>query len=455
MTFRLYLIAFTFGICLIIALRGVSSAGTYDVFSCEEALSKTNNSWQFETNQPTVISAQTKCQDQGSESGLVGEIRGVLAPQVPPGSYGRWVFTAPSGTTISALSIQRKLYLHGGTGWDVFGRIGDGRNLTGETCTVESGQFDCVVGGHHKPPLVEMVSTDRVTYGFECNDQDPCTSAGSIPGAQAIIYGSRITLEHNTPPQITSLTGEMLETNRRHLGVETASINATDETGIKEVRIYLAGMLQKTVSLPCDYTKTIPCSNPTQPVDITFDFAGRLPGDMGLEFGVVDAAGNETKTPVRVVKVGPEPPPPPPPSSPTAPNPLPALLSNPVPPLRPPAASSAQKPKPHTPVPSKGTPQSNAKRQLRIHTAIIRRKNRLLIVRGVAPRNYRGRVEVVYFTRVGKRIRRFTRMALVRKGQWDIRVRLVPPQMKGKPRVIARTKRPRLEASAPVIRRKS
>ena len=305
---RLATIAMSSALALL-AFAPAAQAGTYDVLSCDAAPDAVNHSWFSETNDSAHIEFLASCPSSRTYSGLAG--RTILdSGASPTGSFGQWIFRAPTGTRISRIRLVRMLGMEGGSGWRLFGRQADGTTLSGETCTVPATADECNVGGYGTTEIDKAVDTTSIAYGFECNGDGSCTTGATIHSARAAIYSGRVTITDPTAPLIDSPSGQLVTESGYHRGTESATVNGSDGTGLKALRVYIDKIERANQALSCNYTKPIPCSNPSSAqalsVDLsaTVDGARVIPdGTHSVEVAAIDAAGNETRSTARSIVV--------------------------------------------------------------------------------------------------------------------------------------------------------
>jgi hypothetical protein len=275
-----------------------AEAGTYNVLACDAAPGAVNNSWTFETNDGTHIADSTACPSSGNYSGLLA--RSVLGSGGIPSAaaaYGQWIVSAPSGTTITRVRLRRWLGMEGGSGWTLYGRQADGTTLPGETCTVQPGFDECNVGGYATDAFDRTVNTTSIAYGFLCpSTGSGCITGATIHAARAAIYSAIVTINDPTSPAIGAPTGDLVRASDFHKGTESVTFNGTDALGLSARRLYVDGEQVASDAPTCDYTRLVPCSNPSAAAILSFDLDTMDDGSHTVQASVVDAAGNETRS---------------------------------------------------------------------------------------------------------------------------------------------------------------
>ncbi len=291
------------------------------MLACDAAPGHLNHAWQFETNAPAKFEQGTVCPPGTGYTGIIGKpgsgaytglfARTVLLGPMPISrEYAQWTVRAPTGTRITSLDVWRWLGKEGGSGYVVYGRQADGSLLAylndpanGETCEVPAGQDECNLGGPQTSYLRLPADTTSVSYGFECpNSRSSCSTGSTIHSARAAVYGARVTITDPAAPAIGETGGPLVTQSGYLTGTQTATVSASDATGIREVRAYLNGVRTGTTSLPCDFTHTRPCMDASA-ASVSIDTSQLPDGTYALEFAAVDAAGNETRTPARALRL--------------------------------------------------------------------------------------------------------------------------------------------------------
>ncbi|UGS38633.1 hypothetical protein DSM104329_05063 [Capillimicrobium parvum] len=205
-------------------------------------------------------------------------------------------FTAPSGTTISTVSIKRDLGKQN-DGYRLYGKTSDGTTLD-ETCAIPSGQFVCALGGYGTPAATfSGLNAAWVAWGFACGDLgfQQCTTGSTLHQAWVHIYGSTVTLVDNQVPTSVSAGGAVTAGGWKG-GSVGGAISGTDNLGVRNVRWYADGALVSTsADRACDYSVTVPCSNAVGQA-YALDTTGLADGTRSIRAAVVDPAGNEAKS---------------------------------------------------------------------------------------------------------------------------------------------------------------
>jgi hypothetical protein len=283
-----------------------ASAGTYDVLSCgAPGAGGVNRAW---TLYPGF-------DDRFWEQ--VGSCPALSATSQPSPGVRAGYFTgagfhavAPAGAILDKLVIWRHGYRFNSTGteqgpWVVGGFRGDGTviggPLFGETCNVPAGQLSCDFGA---PGMVDAARVERdletteVLYNVSCFDQAGCVTANDqgFPFVGVFIAGSVITVRDETLPAVTArgalLGGGWITTDA------PLSFGATDNVGIRQLRVLVDGAQAQVVLPPCDVRLMAPCG---QVAERAQALGGALPdGTHTVAVEATDSAGNVARADHRV-----------------------------------------------------------------------------------------------------------------------------------------------------------
>lgn len=246
-------------------LPTLASAGSYPVVACDDAdeYAYANNSWIYSTDDSSRTTQVSSCPSSGSSTytGL-GVYDTLGATSDSP--EAAWTFTAPSGTTITGVSIDRYLGKFLGPDWRPYGKY-DG--TVQDTCDYSSG-VTCSDSGR----VTTDYGNSTIAYGFSC-DVFLCTQGSGIHAVWSFIYGATITLSESGAPSFTGdLTGSLTTTSGYHSGTESVSFNGSDSvSGVASASLFVDNVvLSTTANADCNYTYTQPCIDHTDPTDTTF-----------------------------------------------------------------------------------------------------------------------------------------------------------------------------------------
>lgn len=281
------------------ASRGV--ANSYGVSACSPTHSP--GSWVPTNTFPASFTVGNLCGgsaigpvDGGDQGGLYAEdILGSPA-NMPDDTRAGWTFTAPPGTTITAISYYRTLAAHGDR--DMAAELVDANDRMLEQCTVEiplGSPIDCSKVNNQAAASFGGLNTTSLFFGVACrvviSGAGGCAAGGTIHAARAVMYSAVVTLRDDTTPTIASVAGP-LWSERNVIGIVPVTFTASDPSGIREQSVRSdTGDSLALVSSECDFTRAQPC--PQQPGGSLSVDTGRVPdGSHSFTLVVSDPAGN-------------------------------------------------------------------------------------------------------------------------------------------------------------------
>ena len=294
-------------------------AGSYVVSACSPSAS--SGLWAETNTFPTSFTTGNLC--GGAEIGpLDGGNQGALYAQdvlgsptdMPDGARAGWMFSAPGGTTITAISYYRTLAAHGNRHMAAGLFKADGTVL--EQCTVEvplGSPIDCSKPNDQAPVKFTGLNTSSLFVGVVCRilfAGGGCGAGGTIHAVRAAMYSARVTLSEGSAPALGNVNGPLWGGGVVS-GVAPVAFAASDPTGIQE-QVVRSDTGTTLVSVPqsCDFTLAQPC--PQQPSgSLAVDTKRVTDGPHTFSLVVTDAAGNTqvaTSPPVVVDNNGPPPP---------------------------------------------------------------------------------------------------------------------------------------------------
>ncbi len=374
---RRMLLAFAMGLVASATVAGAAFAGSYQVSACAGTTPLINNSWQPFNSDPTQLETPAHCgineiTGANSEtSGLAAADVLELSTQTPQGAVAGWTFSAPSGDTISAISMNRDLF-EDGEGW--LPQIVDntGTPLPGETCPYNGS--GCELSGAASHTGLDATS---LTIEVLCDPTPPfgaCGNGSFLHDARVELNSAIVAVTDEQPPQITSTSGSLF-TGGVVRGVLSGTIDGSDNSGMQYARLYVDGTQVAQQVLACDFTRPAPCpaSSSNQ---FSLDTTTLANGPHQIQAAVFDAAGNQTLgSPVQI----------------TVEN---TALIAPTTPITPPTT-----PLPPSPI----TPSKPGKASPRLRILGVTRSRRALHVRGAAAKTLIGHVTiVVHYTLAGR-----------------------------------------------------
>jgi len=286
------------------ALTGLAAsvpaqAGTYQVIACsDDGIAATglhtpnvNNAWtQIPATPPTGLEAFVSCPPQGSlqHNGIVAEDHIPGPPNAAGGAEVLWRFTAPPGTSITHVDVDRFLGKEGDQSWRPYGRA-DGAIF--DTCDIASGQDDCQNRGRAS---FAINNASTIDYGVRCDATNACGTGFSLHSVWVSLYSAGVTVSDPSSPALSGPSGPLWSTTYTQARSETSSWGGTDNTGISEAAWYVDGLQQTQDRNGCDYSRPIPCPNMAADSAHAVDLGASREGQHQLQAVVKDAAGNLT-----------------------------------------------------------------------------------------------------------------------------------------------------------------
>jgi hypothetical protein len=308
---------------ILVSLLGLSPAsavattGRYEVRSCNDAPEAVNNSWTWTTtdaSQPAHFAEHANCPYQtGGSGGTLDREGGLsttdalgLSSGAPPGTSAGWAFTAPSGTTITAITYERYIGHESDPDnyWSPALRS-EGTIVPGETCldSVENGET-CFVGGPPGegggPAVVAGLSTHQLSLGVVCKAPtgQECVTGATLHEVWAAMYGASVTVSDPTPPTLSPPVGSLWGPGGAggfHKGSENVTTSAQDVGGgVQSIVLSADGRPVETYTAPCNFTFAQPCPSSTGAQTLTLPTTGLSDGTHTLTLAATDAAGNQS-----------------------------------------------------------------------------------------------------------------------------------------------------------------
>lgn len=287
-----------------------AAAGTYTVDACQAAPDGQNHSWTASNTDPYHLRVRTDCAPSGGGLMFSGGDARASMPRI--GAELRWTFTAPAGTTVSAIDYRRWFGKIDDDGWRVELIDADGMVVAGEkVCDRMHPSWWCAVGSRGTAPcdwpwncnhsagpqrrVITGLDTSALALRALCVGAPPAIVCGGTSDVYGHIFAASVTLTDASMPSVPFVTGQLAREDVTHAGRETATIDARDNSGIRTVRVYVDGRLASSVALPCDRTRKVPCAN-AKAASISVDTTELDDGPHEMQFAAVDAAGNERRT---------------------------------------------------------------------------------------------------------------------------------------------------------------
>lgn len=282
-----------------------ATAGTYTVTSCEMAPDQSIDGWKLRTD--AGMSGELLCPWGGDRArGIVVRNKLTTDPRVDKRRFAAAVFSAPPGTSLERMTYE----------WDGFRRSGEwtiGLNADRRLragCYASAEKF-CPLSTPAGGSTVELDGSPSVKVEARCESSAGCkTSKVDDPSqdgrrVRVSLIGSAIEIRDDQIPGVNQVRGGLWSEGWLR-GLQSASFDATDNTGIRTTRFLADGEVRKETARACRYTRPIPCENIDRSV-YGLDTTKLADGDHELVIEAIDAAGNRgqaTRT-VRIDNNGP------------------------------------------------------------------------------------------------------------------------------------------------------
>jgi hypothetical protein len=285
-----------------VGLAAPVHAGTYQVIACSDDgigpvaphTFNVNNSWtQIPSTPPTGLEAFASCPPQGSlqHNGIVAEDHIPGPPNAAPSAEVFWRFSAPAGTTITHLEVERFLGKEGDQAWRPYGRA-DGAIF--DTCDIAPGQDDCQKISS-LPTSFEINNASTIDYGVRCDaPSGGCGVGFSLHSVWLSLYSVAVTVSDPSSPTMSGPSGPLWAGGYQQGRESSARFGGSDNTGISEAAWFVDGRQQTADRNGCDYSRPLPC--PNMPADTlhNVDLGSFREGPHQLQAIIKDAAGNPT-----------------------------------------------------------------------------------------------------------------------------------------------------------------
>jgi hypothetical protein len=250
------------------------------VHACADAQPAGNNSWVAHNSNPGSGQFETGdgCGDDGAYAGLYARdnLCAASCPPIPSNAAAGWTFTAPPGTTITALAYSRWFYK-------------DADDAVG------------VEGGERRQIPLNNASTLHVGVRCKPNASGNCIEGATLHEVAAVLYGATVTLSDASVPTVTNLSGSLLAGGYVD-GERVVRFDASDNVGIRAARLYVDGVVAGSATYGCDFTFAVPCWDKSDG-GLTLDTGSLADGTHTVEVAAVDPAGNEGKASRQTIAV--------------------------------------------------------------------------------------------------------------------------------------------------------
>lgn len=237
---------------VVLLAPGSASAGWYEVHVCRGQHGPgalVLSSWQAAT-----LRTDSSCSPAGS-----GGAVSAGPANSPPGATASWTLSAPPGTRLRRVDVERSLGKRDNT-WDAAVLV-DGAVV--ETCDIPTGQFSCSLGsepGSTRTAVYSGLNAATVSFRLQCREH-----AGACPGrptlAQAWInvFSALVLVEDAALPVVQPPRSSLLDPGW-HRGTATVSVSASDASGLKSLAVQAGGTLLRSRDGGCEYSRMRPCS---------------------------------------------------------------------------------------------------------------------------------------------------------------------------------------------------
>lgn len=268
---------------------GASSAGAgvYEVVACDAAPGGVNNSWIPVVGNSLATTAYTECPTGGTAS------RGMIARNVVAANssasgnvVAQMKFTAAPGTTIIGLNAAYDFY-RDDPQWEAVLSTGAamlrGCPMGGPPgCTIaSSGEWIDVPGGSQ----VLYIDAYCAASGCPLAGVDP---AHGYLSARSRLSSAAVRLQDDSAPGL-NVSGGLLSAGWLS-GVQPLTIDATDNTGIRQTRILADGNLLAANPHLCDASQVVPCPSGADSYSVNTATLSDGPHSLGAQ--AFDSAGN-------------------------------------------------------------------------------------------------------------------------------------------------------------------
>ena len=227
-------------------------AGTYDVSACDAAPEFANNSWKLEVTSPTMHAFSACPSGDNPRYGLGARHRFQRAARAAQaGAATRWRFQAPPDASIVGVRANA-LFEQLDSRWrvglftrsDLVSGCLASRRASGSTC----------VGAMSAGDYVPLAPTDLLYSEVSCPFGGCPLPRSGRPAANGSITFARVTIADGTSPSVAGIGGDLWQDEWIN-GTRQVTFDATDNTGIKAVRVSVDGGVKSSAGRDCDPTQ--------------------------------------------------------------------------------------------------------------------------------------------------------------------------------------------------------
>ncbi len=293
---------------LFLAAPRPARAGEFTIASCQANGEYSSAAFQNFANRG--MKWRRACNPLGP--GLRGLVTANVAQEghVPVGSQSAFVLEAPPQTTISTLRWSG--YAHRRDcryALQLYAVRSDGSSTALKNVRANQGcprPQEAQASSWPRPRSYLLGGATRVVQRVICIGAAKAQFCSAKGQNFLETFTAEATVVDNTTPAVAVTPGGPLVAGEWVSGAQSLSYEASDNTGVRSVQAWVAGVASEVASRPCDYTQRIPC--PSGPGQIKLD-TNKLPeGTQQLHLSASDAAGNPAESAPVTVRVDDTPP---------------------------------------------------------------------------------------------------------------------------------------------------
>jgi hypothetical protein len=274
-----------------------ANSASYHVIACsgsgglEPITSNVNNSWtQSPIAPPPGLETFNSCPPEAAsrQAGIVAEDHIPGPPNAAANAEVLWRFTAPAGTAITHVDVDRFLGKEDDPNWRPYGRA-DGAIF--DTCDFPQSGDACENAG---TASFAINNSSSIEYGVRCDAPSLCGAGVIGHRVWMSLHSVDVTLTDPSSPTMTGPSGPLWSSGYHQGRNESASFGASDNSGISETAWFVDGRQLTSDRGPCDYSFALPCPNMPADTPHAVDLGAFREGPHQLQAVVKDAASNAT-----------------------------------------------------------------------------------------------------------------------------------------------------------------
>lgn len=243
------------------------AAGSYTVSACSPTSSP--GAWQPVNTFPQGLAQGNQCGGpavgplgQATEQGaLFGEDLIGSTARIPAGAEAGWSFTAPSGTTISAVSTYRSLETNQ-TDLEFVAGLFTAAGAPIDACRTTPGGPGCSQLNNQAAVTETGLSASGLFFGVRCDPGGSAVVCGASGGAshdaEADLYSVRVTLAEAGLPTVSAVGGPLWGGGVVS-GTVPVTFSASDASGISQIAVQSTAGQVALQPQSCDLSQTQPC----------------------------------------------------------------------------------------------------------------------------------------------------------------------------------------------------